>query len=482
MPNVTFKMDEPAKYEMQWPSCQYTEDLVKSVVGPYSEAAANICRDLLDLVSYLDPDKGLKRDIKIMIRGRLEELAKRVRVQGRHIENNIRKLADEDCECGECYPEENEGKITTPSRLRDILKDELKASENRIIDSTPNLVQLTEAMTEAVKNGLGNLPMEKVSRILDDGLNNLSSEAITKAVENGLRNLPTAVTQPSPVSASAPKPARTYASMVSATGVTPTRPVTAPAILVSSKSKDSTKEATVKSFSAAVKFRNLDFAPSKIQPLSNNKIRVEFDCEEHRVKTLECLEKCEQLAVANIKHLKPMVILKGVSKEIPKEELTEILLRQNPAVRNACEKPEDFTLRFIRKNQKDQLYNAVFLTSPKVFRAIMDLTKLCVDYLRVHAQEFSPFLQCYKCLQFGHTRKHCSSETAVCSHCAGKHELERCPVKDDRSKVYCFNCITHNQKYNGNEDVKHLATAVTCPRVKAISRKVAQRIDYGVNP
>ncbi|CAG9574295.1 unnamed protein product [Danaus chrysippus] len=72
--------------------------------------------------------------------------------------------------------------------------------------------------------------------------------------------------------------------------------------------------------------------------------------------------------------------------------------------------------------------------------------RVCLDFQKVHAEDFSPFLQCQKCLNFGHVKKHCRTEATRCSHYASDNHLQdQCPTKDTLHPPKCYNCTQHYQ-------------------------------------
>lgn len=175
-----------------------------------------------------------------------------------------------------------------------------------------------------------------------------------------------------------------------------------------------------------------------------------------------------------------MVVLKGVPEEIPPEDLVTILRNQNERIHKAMTKDEDLKFRFKRANRNKNLYNAVLLAAPSVWRVITEVIKVNLDHQRVHAENYVPLLQCYHCLQFGHTKARCSQETPVCSHCATTgHSYQNCPSKKDSNKALCHNCDQHAKTTNSRINSKHSATSTTCPRVQLMSEKIQSRTDYG---
>ncbi|CAG4960001.1 unnamed protein product [Parnassius apollo] len=106
--------------------------------------------------------------------------------------------------------------------------------------------------------------------------------------------------------------------------------------------------------------------------------------------------------------------------------------------------------------------------------------RISIDYQRVHVAGFSPFLQCHRCLQFGHTKLRCTADQSFCSHCASiEHDVSNCPNKDKTESAKCLNCHTHNMRFNTKLDTKHTANSNTCPSLRAMREKINNRVDYG---
>lgn len=278
----------------------------------------------------------------------------------------------------------------------------------------------------------------------------------------------------------------TFASILKrqppATKSTPTSnpTITKPALIVKSKKDNANKQDTKESWRNAISFKNYSFAPSKVIPISKNKLRVEFETIAQRDETLKQVMTSDEIEVETAKKLKPMFILKGVYKETPSEELTEILLHQNPFIKDALNSQEDIKLAFVKNNKKMDLYNAVFTVSPMIWKVATNSQKLNVDHQRVHVADYLPFRQCFKCLQFGHTKAVCKEENIKCSHCASSgHAYSDCPDKNDRHKIKCLNCDWYNAKYNTNSGTKHSATSLTCPQIQTMRDRISRRVDYG---
>ncbi|KAI5633250.1 hypothetical protein NE865_14060 [Phthorimaea operculella] len=259
-------------------------------------------------------------------------------------------------------------------------------------------------------------------------------------------------------------------------------PTTKPAIIISPTKEVFSSAEMHEIVKKNITFKDTNFAPANIRYVSNNKISMEFDEPEQVETTLKKIHESNcPIKAEKSKKLKPMFILKGISKERATEELTELISRQNEAIKKAITSQEDLVFKFRRNNVKEDLYNAVFMTTPTIWRAAVAAGKVNIDHQRIHIEEYTPLLQCYKCLQFGHTRLRCTNENTICSHCSAMtHNFKDCPVKSDKSKVNCYNCDKHLKKHNSNLDVpNHAATSKDCPKVIQMTENLRTRIDYG---
>ena len=263
-------------------------------------------------------------------------------------------------------------------------------------------------------------------------------------------------------------------------------PASRPALVIeSADSGVKTSKDVLGVWRQGVTFKDASFAPAKVQRVSNNKVRVEFDSASQRDETLRKLESVKSLKAEPARRLRPLVIIKGVSKGVSKEELASLILQQNAGVRDAAGDAGDAALRvrFVRSNRNDELYNVVLEVSPGVRVALLQQQRVNVDHQRVRVAEYSAFVQCFRCLQFGHTKAKCEASTGVCSHCAScDHTLDACPDAKDASKRKCFNCLADAGRH-GRHGVKadHSATSARdCPRIKSLVKRLQERTDYGV--
>lgn len=260
----------------------------------------------------------------------------------------------------------------------------------------------------------------------------------------------------------------------------PARASSMPALIVNSSVEGQSKESLIKLWRQNISFRSLTFLPTKVVPVSHNKLRVEFSNAEERDTILDMVNASNsELSAEVARQLRPMVIVKGINKEVPVEQLLSTIKHQNTLLTNALDDENHMVLKFIRKNKKEHLYNAVFVIAPHLWNIFRNLNRLNIDHQKVHIEEFIPFIQCYKCMQFGHTRNRCSSALVACSHCGGTdHTYSECAIRHDLGGLRCFNCKNNNLRHNAHRDTRHSATSHTCPIVQTMKMRIMQRIDY----
>lgn len=285
----------------------------------------------------------------------------------------------------------------------------------------------------------------------------------------------------------APAPSSSFAEIartpkvITPSGPNSAPPKSRPAIIVSSKAPVLNPAETFKTWKESITFRDTNFAPAAVKYVSNNKLRVEFDTAQQRDITLRKIEAKHdsQIRAEASKMLSPMIVLKGVPESIPTEDLTGIITGQNDSIKAAAQSESDLVFKFKRANRNKNLYNAVFIASPSVWTAVIRANKVNLDHLRIHAEEYVPVLQCYKCLQYGHTRARCTAPNPICSHCADPHhEFKTCPKRKDESEVRCHNCAQHAKESNSTTLVNHSATSLQCPRMTTMISRIRSRTQY----
>ena len=201
---------------------------------------------------------------------------------------------------------------------------------------------------------------------------------------------------------------------------------------------------------------------------------------QQRNKALQKIREVPSLKVEESKRRSPQIILKGVSKDARFDDAAALLFKQNPSLTDAGSQT-DILVRFNRRNRNDALYNIFLQVTPSIRLKMLEIGRLNFEHQRLRVHDYSPFIQCFKCLQFGHVQARCPSDASRCSHCASDaHNVSDCPDARKADKIKCFNCREFNAKTHKKIPDAHSATSAKgCPRIKSMMERISARIDYG---
>jgi hypothetical protein len=354
-------------------------------------------------------------------------------------------------------------------------KSVTRKQKEEVQETAAKAIASLECTIKNIKSNLFNVPQSQAA----SQNTNESLKSIENLIQTSFQNLTKSLQNQTSF-----PPSNSYASVLKTNNQNsakkPIIPKTKPAIIVSSKKEVGSSTETMQHWRQSVQFTDTNFAPANVKFVSNNKLRVEFDTEEQRRKTLDKIadNKSSSITAEESKLLKPMVIIKGISQAINTNEICNIIIKQNTALNNT--KPEDLSFRFKRGNRNKDLYNAVLITTPQVWKLVTKIGKVNLDHQRVVAEDYVPLMQCYNCLQFGHTKKRCTSDTLVCSHCSGVgHVFATCPSKQNKDVEKCHNCTKYNSKNSSNATTQHSATSNRCPQAQYMTNIIRNKTNYG---
>ncbi|XP_060804988.1 uncharacterized protein LOC106141549 [Amyelois transitella] len=345
----------------------------------------------------------------------------------------------------------NEGKSVTASNKRLI-----STAAQEIQRAAQALARVNEAEPKTA-------PPPPASEILPD------QSSIVSVIRESIREeLKAMLPAPAP---SPPALTKSFAAAVAAPSPKRIPPPsrTLPSIIVKAKEANDKQTVVYDEWRKHISFRHSTFAPNKVKSLRQNMIKVEFDTNEQRDEVLHKVNSIPGIVAEESKLRRPLIILKGVSKEVQREELVEVVSHQNQIP------PEDVRLCFLLKNRNDRFYNAVLEVAPAIRRRLVEGERVNVEHQRVHVADFSRFVQCYKCLQFGHTNGKCTAEFYPCAHCGSTaHHVTSCPDRANPDKKCCYNC-----KSVRSANTNHAATDnKLCPRIVNAVKSLQESTDY----
>ena len=180
----------------------------------------------------------------------------------------------------------------------------------------------------------------------------------------------------------------------------------------------------------------------------------------------------------------PRITIVGLERQYSKEELHDMICRQNPGISALIEDPttseedkklEIFAITPLKNN--GQIFKAILRVS-NLIRSIIakQSDRVYIGSQRVCKVYDSFFvLRCYNCQEFGHHSRDCN-KTEICGHCSGQHQTRNCEKKSDPIAACCSNC-----KREGTADSKHSANSVDCPLFKKLQDRIRKTTPFHQN-
>ena len=187
--------------------------------------------------------------------------------------------------------------------------------------------------------------------------------------------------------------------------------------------------------------------------------------------------------VENVATIKPAISDVGLKWEYSKEELTEMIKKQNPGITSLFESTvtsgDDKCLDILAiKPLKNncEIYKAIIRVS-NVIRSVISKQgdRLYIGFqssCKVYDNIF--VLRCYKCQEYNHHSKECKNQ-AVCGFCAGGHETRNCSEKSNVHGAKCVNCTKAGKT---GSDTSHEAGSLDCHVYKQQYHKVKNSIPF----
>lgn len=239
------------------------------------------------------------------------------------------------------------------------------------------------------------------------------------------------------------------------------------------------------------------------------KIFCEKDGDLNKIEELINTRTNEAFQVSRTKLFNPQVKVVNIMQNYTKEELAEIIRKQNNftheesivnvkfikiiksantnrksrSIHKKIEEPADTnkleeaatTKRTTSTGCSDR-YTAHVELDPKSFNIAMAMKKIKIGWESCLVYEDFHLLRCFKCNGFGHTNKDNKCFNGLsCANCAGSHDTKRCM---DNKKV-CINCTHSNAKYKKTYNTEHCAYELKeCEYYKSLLNQARLKINY----
>ena len=181
----------------------------------------------------------------------------------------------------------------------------------------------------------------------------------------------------------------------------------------------------------------------------------------------------ERFSVVSVKERLPTISIVNIDREYTKEELLNLVKKQNTARLGNIEVNEDsFKIIFMKKQYKNpNLHKAVVRVSSEIRHAI----EKSGDHLNIGLTSCSVYddffiRRCNRCQAFNHWKDDCPKDTPViCGRCGENHDTKTCKS----SVLKCCNCTRA-----GLTEVNHESSSPKCQAYHEAQKRLHDTINY----
>ena len=174
------------------------------------------------------------------------------------------------------------------------------------------------------------------------------------------------------------------------------------------------------------------------------------------------------------RELAPVVSLVGLSKNYDKEEVLELLVKQNHFLKqfSECNDVEEHIKVFAVKplRSKPDVFQAFARISKVIrqgFKTFNDKVTLGLSTCKIYDQFHVK--RCNNCQAFGHFYKNCNTpDIHACAKCGGEHSTQQCQALSTQ----CINCVKANR-----EECEHRADDPNCPMLLKQQEKLKNNLN-----
>lgn len=235
-------------------------------------------------------------------------------------------------------------------------------------------------------------------------------------------------------------------------------------LIISGKDNSKTSNEIEGIIKRNINVRSLGIGITGFRKGTRNQVVIKTSSKEDMCTIKKEIEKSADLLAREPVKKNPLVAFKGVIKGITEEDLNTSLREQNKLITLK----EELKIKFRRAHRNNLLANIVCQVTPENWRTLTNCGKIFIGYQRISVMDYSPLVQCYKCLAFGHISKYCEHPTARCAYCYENHDSRECIKKNSINNHTCTLC-----KESNKENTQHSAFHAGCP-IRAIYEKFAR--------
>ncbi|XP_023213297.1 uncharacterized protein LOC111616097 [Centruroides sculpturatus] len=307
--------------------------------------------------------------------------------------------------------------------------------------------------------------IKKIDKIID---------ILRDSEEDPLRTVMDSINQKLDKVLSAPttKPVQSYAQVVSKKVKQQPKEI----LLVEPEQKGGDPERAKDRLKQNINPRRLGVGIQAMRKLRRGRIEIKVNTAEEKRKLREEIEEKTGLKTREPVKRRPRIVIYGVAKDAPKEEVEECLFEQNEIINSNLDinkYRKEVELKFKYGSREKRTVNSVAEISPRVRQLLMAKKEINLCWSRCGIEEYINVTQCYKCCKIGHIAKNCVERDVVSSQCGQNHKFKDCPNK---ARADCCNCRKEKLK-----DTNHNTCDKKCPLIQKVRCMIMAKIDYGYN-
>lgn len=173
------------------------------------------------------------------------------------------------------------------------------------------------------------------------------------------------------------------------------------------------------------------------------------------------------LEIKNRPRMKPRLIIHDIPVDLEKEEIVELLHKQNAPNSDV----ENFKAVYLYPPGRKSFRSCVIEVTPEIRNQLIVKKKIHINWSSCRFADHVSLVQCFKCAKFDHVADKCNA-AARCGTCAEEHTTKDC---SETSKSCCPNCTDA-----GLEETEHSAfDKIKCTILRTKIERKTNRIQYG---
>jgi len=219
--------------------------------------------------------------------------------------------------------------------------------------------------------------------------------------------------------------------------------------------------------------------PATIQKTAtsnNDKVIIKFNKEDDVETIADELRSQLGIDARGRKPMLPKMTISHIPAHIDTQDnLRDHIIHNNPAL---IEPLTTGQLDILFTYKTRDFSSAVIKISPNVRSTILKQKTLTIGSRACPVRDRLQPQRCTQCCGFGHSKKHCRSETPTCAFCALNHASSSCPNKSYPEKLCCTNC----QRSREPKSQGHTTFDNNCPILIKEQKRQINNTDYGSGP